>query len=205
MGLACSVNFAGCAIVTAMLTTPATLESKAADAIGYNDEDRSNLKVLPESVVPGLSKVSYELKDKSTGKRYRCWVAGGLSGDAGEASCKIRTEDGWEEIGPQQDEPEAFIQIRSADRSLSGLKGGEPGIGNEKFKADNSSSAVYTPEQHPVLFTDSEGNATVNVDPKTVGDSKFKVRDEDGHSYECHFAHVGDTTSDAVTVCSKLY
>lgn len=206
MGLACSVNFAGCAIVTSMLTTEAEYVSKAADAIGLDDEKRADLKLLPESVVPGLSKVTYELKDKSTGKRYRCWIAGGITGDAGEASCKVRTADGWEEIGAQQNEPEAFIQIKPVSRERSGLAGGVRGMAADRFSdGDKSTSDVFTPEQHPVMFTDSDGSATVNVDPKVVGNSKFTVRDNEGHSYECHFAQVGDTTSDAVSVCSKIY
>ncbi len=46
---------------------------------------------------------------------------------------------------------------------------------------------------------------TVNNVPTQTKNGLFKVRDEQGHSYECHFASVGEVKSETLSVCTKLY
>lgn len=56
-----------------------------------------------------------------------------------------------------------------------------------------------------IIFSPEDEGTAFKTNPTKTYNGRFKMRDEQGHSYECHFANVGQVVSDTVSVCTKLY
>lgn len=71
---------------------------------------------------------------------------------------------------------------------------------SREYVGGTSSSETPT-----IVFTPKDDESAFKTNPTKTYNGRFKVRDEQGHSYECHFANVGQIVSDTIAVCTKLY
>ena len=71
---------------------------------------------------------------------------------------------------------------------------------SREYVGGTSSSETPT-----IVFTPKDDESAFKTNPTKTYNGRFKVRDEQGHSYECHFANVGQVVSDTIAVCTKLY
>lgn len=217
-------NISGCAVVGSMVTTNDEYVQIAANNIGVGAD---TLTLNQETLHPSLDYVSYELKSKD-GKRYKCQVNTGVRGSSDEALCQVRTSEGkWEyvgksvelskkaeEEGDSEKSEKSFITVGDPRYSLEKEHTRDADMHNPANKAKLKASATETSttsdptyvggtENTAVPTLSSENN--VNNVPTQTKNGLFKVRDEQGHSYECHFASVGEVKSESLSVCTKLY
>ncbi len=225
IGLVCAVNFSGCAVLNSMMTDESEFKEKASAAMDIPVEE---LSIDPKTIHPGLNDIVYDLKDKAN-NTYRCRFEAGMSGNAAsQASCQKKVGNKWEAIGEQ-------LEIESGFNWFGGNNGKSPAsrepdmdFSKDKFKGSKTASkrtgqAFYVSgsgdDSQPameyvggstntavptIVFTEDQ-NAAFKTNPTKTYNGKFKMRDEQGHSYECHFANVGQVVSDTISVCNKLY
>lgn len=226
LGVASAVSLSGCSILSSMLTTEDEYLDKASAAM---DIDSKDLTVLQETIRPGLNTLTYDLKGKD-GSRYRCIIRSGFTGETGAASCQKKVGNKWEPIGEQFDESDeddgSWFHFGTRDghsnyepkevltnensSSSRGAKRGTAGKGaiiagdsapvSREYVGGSRSSEIPT-----IMFTPKDEDAAFKTNPTKTYNGRFKVRDEQGHSYECHFANVGQVVSDTIAVCTKLY
>ena len=152
--------------------------------------------------------------------------AAGLSDvlDTGSDTALDRVSEGeesvtaqWEQFGKEVNIEEEFGESGGALFNFS-LSGGSE---KKSKKANRNASSlqsnpttddgVYTETVQPrnkptiVIQPDEDETDAYRTNPTKTYNGKFKVRDEQGHSYECHFANVGQVVSDTISVCTKLY
>ena len=208
-----ALNLTGCAAFSTMLATDADYKEKAAETLDIAEDD---LTIDRESMRTGLNDITFEVVDKGD-NRYRCRMGANLSKTTA-ASCKKRNAEGkWEQYGKEVNIEEEFGESGGAlfNFSLSGNSESK----SKKAKRNASSlqstptteDGVYTETVQPrnkptiVIQPDEDETDAYRTNPTKTYNGKFKVRDEQGHSYECHFANVGQVVSDTISVCTKLY
>lgn len=208
-----ALNLTGCAAFSTMLATDADYKEKAAETLDIAEDD---LTIDRESIRTGLNDITFEVVDKGD-NRYRCRMGANLSKTTA-ASCKKRNAEGkWEQYGKEVNIEEEFGESGGAlfNFSLSGNSESK----SKKAKRNASSlqstptteDGVYTETVQPrnkptiVIQPDEDETDAYRTNPTKTYNGKFKVRDEQGHSYECHFANVGQVVSDTISVCTKLY
>ncbi len=218
VGALVAANLSGCAVVGSMVTTDNEYVQIAADNIGVKAD---TLKLNQETLHPSLDSVSYELKSQD-GKRYKCRVNTGVRGSSDEALCKVRTSDGkWEYVGKsvelsksmkEEQEDKPFITVGDSRYSSEAEHTRDARMfeknnkntaapKDESVEKDNSYEGGTENTATPTLSSVQSSNLT----PTQTQNGVFKVRDAQGHSYECHFANVGEVKSDSLSVCTKLY
>lgn len=226
LGIASALSMSGCSILSSMLTTEDEYLEKASAAM---DIDSKDLTVLPETIRPGLNALSFELKGKD-GTRYKCNMRSSMTGQTGAASCQKKVGNKWEPIGEQQVESDDDGSLFHFTTGL-GKSEYEPedpytrGMGaksrGSKKVSSSGKAAIIADDSAPVareyvggtsssetptiVFTPKDDEAAFKTNPTKTYNGRFKVRDEQGHSYECHFANVGQVVSDTISVCTKLY
>ncbi|MDD6756111.1 MAG: hypothetical protein PUD95_08685 [Succinatimonas sp.] len=226
LGIASAVSLSGCSILSSMLTTEDEYLDKASAAM---DIDSKDLTVLQETIRPGLNGLSYDLKGKD-GTLYRCNLKSGMTGATGAASCKKKVGNKWEPIGEQQAESDddgswfhfttgmAKSEYEPEDPYTRGVGAKSRGSkrvatsGKATIVADDSApisreyvGGTSSSETPTIVFTPKDDESAFKTNPTKTYNGRFKVRDEQGHSYECHFANVGQVVSDTIAVCTKLY
>lgn len=220
-------NLSGCAVVGSMVTTNDEYVQIASNNIGVNAD---TLTLKQETLHPSLDYVTFELKSKD-GKRYKCQVNTGVRGSSDEALCQVRTSEGkWEYVGKSielsKQKEKADGAEKSGESEKSFITVGDPRYSLEKEhtrdaemhnpanKAKlNTRTSENTSTSDPTYVGGTENTAvptlssdnSVNNVPTKTKNGLFKVRDEQGHSYECHFASVGEVKSETLSVCTKLY
>lgn len=222
-------NISGCAVVGSMVTTNDEYVQIAANNIGVNAD---TLSLNQETLHPSLNYVTYELKSKD-GKRYKCQVNTGVRGSSDEALCQVRTTEGkWEYVGKSVEiskkikeeeskkaesgesvESKSFITVGDPRYSLEREHTRDAEMHNQANKAKVKSVQTAQSSSDPTYVGGTENTAVptlssdpaVNNVPTQTRNGLFKVRDEQGHSYECHFANVGEVKSETLSVCTKLY
>ena len=225
LGIASAVSLSGCSILSSMLTTEDEYLDKASAAM---DIDSKDLTVLQETVRPGLDGLSYDLKGKD-GTLYRCSLKSGITGTTGAASCKKKVGNKWEPIGEQQAESDdgswfhfttgtaksEYVQEAPNTRGVGAKSRSSKRVatsGKATIVADDSApisreyvGGTSSSETPTIVFTPKDDESAFKTNPTKTYNGRFKVRDEQGHSYECHFANVGQIVSDTIAVCTKLY
>lgn len=226
LGIASAVSLSGCSILSSMLTTEDEYLDKASAAM---DIDSKDLTVLQETIRPGLDGLSYDLKGKD-GTLYRCSLKSGITGTTGAASCKKKVGNKWEPIGEQQAESDddgswfhfttgtaksEYVQEAPNTRDVGAKSRGSKRVatsGKATIVADDSApisreyvGGTSSSETPTIVFTPKDDESAFKTNPTKTYNGRFKVRDEQGHSYECHFANVGQVVSDTIAVCTKLY
>lgn len=226
LGIASAVSLSGCSILSSMLTTEDEYLDKASAAM---DIDSKDLTVLQETIRPGLDGLSYDLKGKD-GTLYRCSLKSGITGTTGAASCKKKVGNKWEPIGEQQAESDddgswfhfttgtaksEYVQEAPNTRGVGTKSRGSKRVatsGKATIVADDSApisreyvGGTSSSETPTIVFTPKDDESAFKTNPTKTYNGRFKVRDEQGHSYECHFANVGQVVSDTIAVCTKLY
>lgn len=208
-----ALNLTGCAALSTMMSTDADYKEKAAETLDIAED---NLTLDRDSIRTGLNDITFEVLDKED-NRYRCRMGVNLSKTT-QASCKKRNADGkWEQFGKEVNIEEEFGESGGALFNFS-LSGGSE---KKSKKANRNASSlqsnpttddgVYTETVQPrnkptiVIQPDEDETDAYRTNPTKTYNGKFKVRDEQGHSYECHFANVGQVVSDTISVCTKLY
>ncbi len=221
-------NISGCAVVGSMVTTNDEYVQIAANNIGVGAD---TLTLNQETLHPSLNYVTYELKSKE-GKRYKCQVNTGVRGSSDEALCQVRTPEGkWEYVGKSVElskkKEEAGESDKTDESEKSFITVGDPRYSLEKehtrdaemhnpankAKARAAENSTAATSSDPTYVGGTENTAVptlssqdnVNNVPTQTKNGIFKVRDEQGHSYECHFASVGEVKSETLSVCTKLY
>ena len=223
LGIASAVSLSGCSILSSMLTTEDEYLDKASAAM---DIDSKDLTVLQETIRPGFNGLSYDLKGKD-GTLYRCSLKSGITGTTGAASCKKKVGNKWEPIGEQQAESDddgswfhfttgvGKSEYEPEDPYTRGIGRGSKRVassGKAAIVADDSApisreyvGGTSSSETPTIVFTPKDDESAFKTNPTKTYNGRFKVRDEQGHSYECHFANVGQVVSDTIAVCTKLY
>ena len=226
LGIASAVSLSGCSILSSMLTTEDEYLDKASAAM---DIDSKDLTVLQETIRPGFDGLSYDLKGKD-GTLYRCSLKSGITGTTGAASCKKKVGNKWEPIGEQQAESDddgswfhfttgtaksEYVQEAPNTRGVGAKSRGSKRVatsGKATIVADDSApisreyvGGTSSSETPTIVFTPKDDESAFKTNPTKTYNGHFKVRDEQGHSYECHFANVGQVVSDTIAVCTKLY
>lgn len=226
LGIASAVSLSGCSILSSMLTTEDEYLDKASAAM---DIDSKDLTVLQETIRPGFDGLSYDLKGKD-GTLYRCSLKSGITGTTGAASCKKKVGNKWEPIGEQQAESDddgswfhfttgtaksEYVQEAPNTRGVGAKYRGSKRVatsGKATIVADDSApisreyvGGTSSSETPTIVFTPKDDESAFKTNPTKTYNGRFKVRDEQGHSYECHFANVGQVVSDTIAVCTKLY
>ena len=225
LGIASAVSLSGCSILSSMLTTEDEYLDKASAAM---DIDSKDLTVLQETIRPGLDGLSYDLKGKD-GTLYRCSLKSGITGTTGAASCKKKVGNKWEPIGEQLAESDdgswfhfttgtaksEYVQEAPNTRGVGAKSRGSKRVatsGKATIVADDSApisreyvGGTSSSETPTIVFTPKDDESAFKTNPTKTYNGRFKVRDEQGHSYECHFANVGQIVSDTIAVCTKLY
>lgn len=226
LGIASAVSLSGCSILSSMLTTEDEYLDKASAAM---DIDSKDLTVLQETIRPGFDGLSYDLKGKD-GTLYRCSLKSGITGTTGAASCKKKVGNKWEPIGEQQAESDdggswfhfttgtaksEYVQEAPNTRGVGAKSRGSKRVatsGKATIVADDSApisreyvGGTSSSETPTIVFTPKDDESAFKTNPTKTYNGRFKVRDEQGHSYECHFANVGQVVSDTIAVCTKLY
>ena len=226
LGIASAVSLSGCSILSSMLTTEDEYLDKASAAM---DIDSKDLTVLQETIRPGLDGLSYDLKGKD-GTLYRCSLKSGITGTTGAASCKKKVGNKWEPIGEQQAESDddgswfhfttgtakiEYVQEAPNTRGVGAKSRSSKRVatsGKATIVADDSApisreyvGGTSSSETPTIVFTPKDDESAFKTNPTKTYNGRFKVRDEQGHSYECHFANVGQIVSDTIAVCTKLY
>ena len=226
LGIASAVSLSGCSILSSMLTTEDEYLDKASAAM---DIDSKDLTVLQETIRPGFDGLSYDLKGKD-GTLYRCSLKSGITGTTGAASCKKKVGNKWEPIGEQQAELDddgswfhfttgtaksEYVQEAPNTRGVGAKSRGSKRVatsGKATIVADDSApisreyvGGTSSSETPTIVFTPKDDESAFKTNPTKTYNGRFKVRDEQGHSYECHFANVGQVVSDTIAVCTKLY
>ncbi len=225
LGIASAVSLSGCSILSSMLTTEDEYLDKASAAM---DIDSKDLTVLQETIRPGFNGLSYDLKGKD-GTLYRCNLKSGITGVTGAASCQKKVGNKWEPIGEQQaesDDDGSWFHFTTGmgkseyepedpfTRGTGAKSRGSKRVSSGKaaIVADDSApvSREYVggtslSETPTIVFTPKDDESAFKTNPTKTYNGRFKVRDEQGHSYECHFANVGQVVSDTIAVCTKLY
>lgn len=226
LGIASAVSLSGCSILSSMLTTEDEYLDKASAAM---DIDSKDLTVLQETIRPGLDGLSYDLKGKD-GTLYRCSLKSGITGTTGAASCQKKVGNKWEPIGEQQEESDddgswfhfttgtaksEYVQEAPNTRGVGAKSRGSKRVttsGKATIVADDSApisreyvGGTSSSETPTIVFTPKDDESAFKTNPTKTYNGRFKVRDEQGHSYECHFANVGQVVSDTIAVCTKLY
>ncbi|MBP5243491.1 MAG: hypothetical protein J6Z28_02070 [Succinivibrio sp.] len=222
-------NISGCAVVGSMVTTNDEYVQIAANNIGVNAD---TLSLKQETLHPSLNYVTYELKSKD-GKRYKCQVNTSVRGSSDEALCQVRTTEGkWEYVGKsvelskkikeeeaerkengESSESKSFFTVGDPRYSLEREHTRDAEMHNPASKAKVKAAQPAVSSSDPTYVGGTENTAvptlssdnTVNNVPTKTRNGLFKVRDEQGHSYECHFANVGEVKSETLSVCTKLY
>lgn len=225
LGIASAVSLSGCSILSSMLTTEDEYLDKASAAM---DIDSKDLTVLQETIRPGLDGLSYDLKGKD-GTLYRCSLKSGITGTTGAASCKKKVGNKWEPIGEQLAESDdgswfhfttgtaksEYVQEAPNTRGVGAKSRSSKRVatsGKATIVADDSApisreyvGGTSSSETPTIVFTPKDDESAFKTNPTKTYNGRFKVRDEQGHSYECHFANVGQVVSDTIAVCTKLY
>lgn len=225
LGIASAVSLSGCSILSSMLTTEDEYLDKASAAM---DIDSKDLTVLQETIRPGLDGLSYDLKGKD-GTLYRCSLKSGITGTTGAASCKKKVGNKWEPIGEQPAESDdgswfhfttgtaksEYVQEAPNTRGVGAKSRSSKRVatsGKATIVADDSApisreyvGGTSSSETPTIVFTPKDDESAFKTNPTKTYNGRFKVRDEQGHSYECHFANVGQIVSDTIAVCTKLY
>lgn len=226
LGIASAVSLSGCSILSSMLTTEDEYLDKASAAM---DIDSKDLTVLQETIRPGFDGLSYDLKGKD-GTLYRCSLKSGITGTTGAASCKKKVGNKWEPIGEQQAESDddgswfhfttgtaksEYVQEAPNTRGVGAKSRSSKRVatsGKATIVADDSApisreyvGGTSSSETPTIVFTPKDDESAFKTNPTKTYNGRFKVRDEQGHSYECHFANVGQIVSDTIAVCTKLY
>lgn len=225
LGIASAVSLSGCSILSSMLTTEDEYLDKASAAM---DIDSKDLTVLQETIRPGLDGLSYDLKGKD-GTLYRCSLKSGITGTTGAASCKKKVGNKWEPIGEQLAESDdgswfhfttgtaksEYVQEAPNTRGVGAKSRSSKRVatsGKATIVADDSApisreyvGGTSSSEIPTIVFTPKDDESAFKTNPTKTYNGRFKVRDEQGHSYECHFANVGQIVSDTIAVCTKLY
>lgn len=226
LGIASAVSLSGCSILSSMLTTEDEYLDKASAAM---DIDSKDLTVLQETIRPGFDGLSYDLKGKD-GTLYRCSLKSGITGTTGAASCKKKVGNKWEPIGEQQAESDddgswfhfttgtaksEYVQEAPNTRGVGAKSRSSKRVatsGKATIVADDSApisreyvGGTSSSETPTIVFTPKDDESAFKTNPTKTYNGRFKVRDEQGHSYECHFANVGQVVSDTIAVCTKLY
>ncbi len=225
LGIASAVSLSGCSILSSMLTTEDEYLDKASAAM---DIDSKDLTVLQETIRPGLDGLSYDLKGKD-GTLYRCSLKSGITGTTGAASCKKKVGNKWEPIGEQLAESDdgswfhfttgtaksEYVQEAPNTRGVGAKSRSSKRVatsGKATIVADDSApisreyvGGTSSSETPTIVFTPKDDESAFKTNPTKTYNGRFKVRDEQGHSYECHFANVGQIVSDTIAVCTKLY
>ncbi len=158
----------------------------------------------------------------------------GVRGSSDEALCQVRTTEGkWEYVGKSIDLAKKKEEAGESDKSDASEKSfitvGDPRYSLErehtrdadmhnpankamaKARAADNTNAATTSDPTYVGGTENTAVPTlssqnnVNNVPTQTKNGIFKVRDEQGHSYECHFASVGEVKSETLSLCTKLY
>lgn len=214
VGLASAFCFSGCSIVSSMMTTEDDYLDKASAAL---DISRDELTVLPETIRPGINDITFDIKDKED-NLYRCKMVAGFTGATGEAGCMKRVGNKWEKYGTQpvvDESSTAWFHFGSRDGNEHDPNSKIANFDSPKRSVASQSAGTARPvatevvgkssEVPTILFTPEDDSAAFRTNPTKTYNGRFKVRDEQGHSYECHFANVGQVVSDTIAVCNKLY
>lgn len=218
-------NISGCAVFGSMVTTNDEYVQIAANNIGVKSD---TLSISQETLKPSLNYVTYELKSKD-GKRYKCQVNTGVRGSSDEALCQVRTDEGkWEYVGKSVELSKKIEEEAKSESNLASKSESERSfitIGDPRYslgREHTRDAEIHNPDsvenkrntvQSTASDSDYENTAVptlssepnLNNAPTKTRNGLFKVRDEQGHSYECHFASVGEVKSDTLSVCTKLY
>ncbi|MGN1280862.1 MAG: hypothetical protein ACI4UM_03010 [Succinivibrio sp.] len=215
IGLASAFSFSGCSIVSSMMTTQDDYLDKASAAL---DISRDELTLMPETIRPGINDITFDIKDKED-NLYRCKFIAGLTGATGEAGCKKRVGNKWEDYGHQPvmaDSSTEWFHFGSKGGNEHDINSKMTNFDSPKRTAASESAGTARPvtttevvgrssDVPTIVFTPEDNSAAFRTNPTKTYNGRFKVRDEQGHSYECHFANVGQVVSDTIAVCNKLY
>ena len=210
IGLLGTVSLSGCSVLNSMLTTPDEFVDKASTALDIPVED---LQLIPDTLHPGITDVNYQLTDKE-GNTYKCTVKGSIS-SATPARCQKKVGNDWENVGKQIAETEdekggAWFNFSFGGSDTEGKGAPSRGVDANARSTPQIVNTETVPASRmdgtpTILFTPEDESVAFKTNPTKTYNGRFKVRDEQGHSYECHFANVGQVVSDTVSVCTKLY
>ena len=235
LGLIGAINFTGCSIVSSMMTTEAEYLDKASAALDIPASDLTVLPESIQPSLQGLyfqvkgkdgtlykcnmksgltGTTSSAACQKKVGNKWEkignqeqlnddgsdpeegsgAWFNFSIGG--GDASDRYGNDDPKLKEQKEKD-------ARNARRSRRGTQlrsNAQPVVGTEVIGATASDGSKPT-----IVFYEESENVSYRTNPTKTYNGRFKVRDEQGHSYECHFANVGQVVSDTVSVCTKLY
>ena len=234
LGIASAVSLSGCSILSSMLTTEDEYLDKASAAMDIDSKDLTVLKETIRPGLNGLTYdlkgkdgTLYRCSLKSgmtgaTGAASCQKKVGNKWEPIGEQQAESESDEGngsWFTFHFGSDDknyinPEdPYAQIKAANARKDNVRGvRKTSSGKAAIVADDSApvSREYvggstSSETPTIVFTPKDDEAAFKTNPTKTYNGRFKVRDEQGHSYECHFANVGQVVSDTIAVCTKLY
>ena len=234
LGILGTVSLSGCTVLENMFKAD-SVDNTNAEYIGKASESLDiaveNLELLENTVIPSMSGTTYQLKDKDN-NTYKCTIATSLFGGDKPAICKKKVGNKWEKYGDQHENDEdagdswfTFTfgggadeygknpyqkdQDRLAGKSTRSTKAsknaGTPQVIANNVVANEVVPSRASADKPTIVFTPEDDKVSFRTNPTKTYNGRFKVRDEQGHSYECHFANVGQIVSDTISVCTKLY